>query len=67
VNRLPDLVALDGATVITRPSADQFAAWAHAAHLRDCGTCTSGRACQRGRQLADTANADNDIPGYEPI
>jgi hypothetical protein len=67
VNALPDLIALDGTRVITRPSADQFAEWAHAAHVRDCGACSSGHPCQRGRQLADTANADSDIPGYEPI
>lgn len=63
----PLIVALVGATTVTDPTARQLAAWALAAHQRDCGSCRPGQPCTDGRRYAEAANADNGLPGYPPV
>lgn len=66
------ITALDGATVVTDPSAETLSKWAYERHTETCATCrTSDGWCSTGRALlAATAPNHHDLlPGYltEPV
>lgn len=60
----PLVIALDGARVVTQPTAQQFSLWAYAAHAEACPICTGpGGWCPTGRDLL-SASRSTDLPGY---
>ncbi|HZP54622.1 hypothetical protein [Actinocrinis sp.] len=61
----PLVIALDGATTITDPTARQLATWAYETHCRHCPTCRRGDTwCDQGADYLRASVPHTDLPGY---